>query len=107
MKTFLDEFFFFGLPFMIACLISIKSLKKFSKFFLTLNREKFQFMVKKEIVLGHVISEDGIKVRVKTDMKEVRSFLGYVGFYCCFMKDFSKIEAFNQPFSQGYTISPL
>jgi hypothetical protein len=59
-------------------------------------------MVKQGIVLGHVISERGIEVdkaKVETveqlppptDVKSLRSFLGYVGFYRRFIKDFSKI----------------
>jgi ATP phosphoribosyltransferase regulatory subunit HisZ len=53
-------------------------------------------------VLGHVISERGIgvdKAKVETveqlppptDVKSLRSFLGHVGFYRRFIKDFSKI----------------
>jgi len=59
-------------------------------------------MVKKGIVLGHIISRDGIKVdKVKTDLivnlppptcvKEVQSFLRHTGFYRHFIKKFSKI----------------
>jgi hypothetical protein len=59
-------------------------------------------MVKQGIVLGHVISERGIKVdkaKVETveqlphptDVKSLRSFLGHAGFYRRFIKDFSKI----------------
>jgi hypothetical protein len=59
-------------------------------------------MVKQGIVLGHVISESGIEVdKAKsetveklpppTNIKSLRSFLGYVGFYRRFIKDFSKI----------------
>jgi len=59
---------------------------------LTLNYEKCHFMVKKEIVLGHVISHDGIEVdKVKINLianlvfpncvKVLGLFLGHAGFY--------------------------
>jgi hypothetical protein len=57
-----------------------------------LNWEKCHFMVKQWIVLGHVISHQGIEVdKAKVDLisnlprprmaKEIRSFLGHAGFY--------------------------
>ena len=69
---------------------------------LVLNWEKCYFLVQEGIVLGHHISEkcievDGAKVKAieqhppPISVKGVRSFLGYVGFYWKFIKDFSKI----------------
>jgi hypothetical protein len=69
---------------------------------LMLNWEKCHFMVKQGIILGHVIPHKGIEVdKAKVDLisnlpppctvKEVRSFLGHVGFYRSFIQDFSKI----------------
>ena len=68
-----------------------------------LNWEKCHFMVQQGIVLGHSISNKGIKVdKAKIDIisklpppmttKGVRSFLGHSGFYRRFIKNFSKIS---------------
>nr|CAN80119.1 hypothetical protein VITISV_005871 [Vitis vinifera] len=69
---------------------------------LVLNWEKCHFMVHQGIVLGHIISKKDIEVDkakveliVKlpspTNVKGVRQFLGHVGFYRRFIKDFSKL----------------
>lgn len=65
--------------------------------------EKYRFMVKQGIVLGHIISSRGTEVdKAKvnlisnltppTSIKQVRSFLRDVGFYRSLFKDFSKIS---------------
>ena len=67
-----------------------------------MNREKCHFMVKVGIVLGHRVPSKGIEVdptKISTidklpppiDVKGIRSFIGHLGFYQRFIKDFSKI----------------
>ena len=69
---------------------------------LMLNWEKCHFMVQEGIVLGHQISARGIEVDKEkieaieklpppSSVKGIRSFLGHVGLYRRFIKDFSRI----------------
>ena len=64
--------------------------------------EKSHFMVREGIVLGHLVSSKGLevdkaKVKVIQDLalpkliRELRSFLGHVGFYRRFIQDFAKV----------------
>lgn len=57
----------------------------------------------KGVVLGHIISQNGIKVdptkiRVSSNLsvpqnqKDIRSFLGHAGYYRHFIENFTKIE---------------
>jgi len=98
----MDDFSMFGSSF-DDCLINLsKVLKRCRQMNLTLNWKKCHFMVTHEIVLGHVISHNGIKVdKAKTDLivnlplptnvKAIKSFFGHADFYHRFIKDFSKI----------------
>nr|GEX89105.1 reverse transcriptase domain-containing protein [Tanacetum cinerariifolium] len=101
-EVFMDEFLIFGNSFQ-SCLSHLeKMLKRCEDPNLFLNWKKSHFMVKEGIVLGRKISKEGIEVdKAKVDVitklphpttfKGIQSFLGHVGFYQRFIKDFSKI----------------
>ncbi|GKA87133.1 reverse transcriptase domain-containing protein [Tanacetum coccineum] len=102
MEVFMDDFSVFGNSFG-TCLNNLsKMLARCEETNLVLNWKKCHFMVKEGIVLRHKISKarievDNAKVDViaslpyPTNVKGIRSFLGHVGFYRIFIKDFSKI----------------
>ena len=60
-------------------------------------------MLRKGILLGHLVSRKGLEVdRAKVEViqdlalpksiRELRSFLGHVGFYRYYIKDFAKVS---------------
>ena len=102
MEVYIDDITIYGNTFE-QCLANLETvLHRCIEKNLVLNWEKCHFMVNQGIVLGHVISRKGIEVdkaKVElifklpppTNVKTVRQFLGHVGFYRRFIKNFSKI----------------
>ena len=102
MEVFMDDFSVYGSSF-DDCLNNLsKVLQRCEEVNLVLHWEKCHFMVTKGVVLGHLVSDKGIKVdKAKIEvieklpppisMKGIHSFLGHAGFYRRFIKDFSKI----------------
>ncbi|GKD91407.1 reverse transcriptase domain-containing protein [Tanacetum coccineum] len=91
-EVFMDDFSIFGNSFDKFLNNIDKMLQHCKDAHLVLNWEKYNFMVKEGIVLGHKVSDAGLKVdKAKiniisklpppTNIKGVRSFLGHVNFY--------------------------
>ncbi|XP_057948183.1 uncharacterized protein LOC131143831, partial [Malania oleifera] len=98
---FMDDFSVFDKSFDYCLTHLIAILKRCEEKNLLLNWEKCQFMVRSGLVLGHLVSERGIEVdRAKVELisqlpipktvRDIRSFLGYAGFYRHFIEGFSR-----------------
>ncbi|XP_038874257.1 uncharacterized mitochondrial protein AtMg00860-like [Benincasa hispida] len=98
----MDDFLVYGQTYEV-CLNNLeKILRRCEETNLVLNWEKCHFMVNEGILLGHKVCKEGLQVdkaKIKAieklpppeNVKAIRSFLGHVGFYHRFVKDFSKI----------------
>jgi len=102
MEIFMDDLSIYGKTF-DDCLENLdKVFQMCEEKHLVLNWENIIFMVREEIVLGHLVSERGIEVdkakievterlSLSVNIKGIRSFLGHASFYRKFIKDFSFI----------------
>jgi hypothetical protein len=102
MEVFMDDFSIYGKP-LEDCMANLdKVLKRCQMANLVLNWKQCHFIIWEGIVLGHKISEKGIKVdKAKievieqllpaTNVNRIHSFLGYAGFYQRFTQNFSQI----------------
>ena len=98
----MDDFSVFGDSYE-GCLENLRRvLERCKEKNLVLKWEKCHFMVTQGIVLGHILSREGIEVhKAKVELisnlptpkclKDIRSFLGHVGFYRRFLRDFSAL----------------
>ena len=120
LEILMDDFSVFGDSYE-GCLENLrKVLERCQEKNLVLNLEKCHFMVTQGIVLGYIVSKNGIEVdKSKVELisnlptpkcvRDIRSFLGHVGFYRRFIKDFSVIAcplcnllAKDVPFAWSY-----
>ena len=77
-KVFMDDITIYGSAF-DDCLVNLETVLNWCiKKDLVLNWEKCHFMVQQEIVLGHIISKQGIQVdKAKVELI-VKLFMGYL-----------------------------
>ena len=104
MDIYMDDFTTFGVTFEEAMMNLEKVLIQCKEHNLALNSEKCFMLIQEGVVLGHFISVARIQVDpakieviltlpIPTKLKDVRSFLGHVGYYRHFIKDFRKITS--------------
>ena len=99
----MDDFSLFGNDFN-SCLARLtKILEVCIRKRLVLSWEKSLFMVQEGVVLGHIVSGKGLEVdKAKIEViqnlplpgivKDLRSFLGHVGFYRRYIQNFAKVS---------------
>ena len=103
LEVFMDDFSIFGNDFETCLAHLTKILEVCVRKRLVLSWEKSHFMVREGVVLGHIVSGKGLEVDkanieviqnlpLPNTVKDLRSFLGHVGFYRRFIQDFAKVS---------------
>ena len=103
LEVFMDDFSVFRNDFETCLAHLTKILEVCVRKRLVLSWEKSHFMVREGVVLGHIVSGKGLEVdKAKIEViqnlplpntvKDLRSFLGHVGFYRRFIQDFAKVS---------------
>ncbi|KAK3505584.1 hypothetical protein QTP70_005014, partial [Hemibagrus guttatus] len=88
-------------------------LKRLKEYGLKLSPEKCKFFQTSVKYLGHIVSSDGVETDpdkvevlkswpVPKNLKELRSFLGFAGYYRRFIRDFAKIAKPLNSLTSGY-----
>lgn len=91
----------------------MKVLNRLKEFGLKLSPEKCHFFIKSVKYLGHVVSENGVETDpgkiaplttwpCPTNISELKSFLGFTGYYRRFVKDYAKIGKPLNALTAGY-----
>lgn len=91
----------------------LRVLGRLKEFGLKLSPEKCRFFQTSVRYLGHIVSEEGVQTdpeKIETiqswptpqTLKQLRSFLGFAGYYRRFIKDYSKIAKPLNDLTRGY-----
>ncbi len=91
----------------------MKVLSKLKEFGLKLSPDKCRFFMKSVKYLGHIVSENGVETDPDkisalttwpkpTNISELKSFLGFTGYYRRFVRDYSKIAKPLNALTAGY-----
>ena len=103
LEVFMDNFSIFGNDFKSCLAHQTKILEVCVRKRLVLSWEKSHFMVREGVVLEHIVSGKGLEVdkakteviqnlRLPSTVRDLRSFLGHIGFYRRFIQDYVKVS---------------
>ncbi len=101
-KTYVDDTFASTVDFDTHLHTLREVLERVRAYGMKLNPEKCSFCVTEVVCLGHVVSKDGVRpvdskvsaileLPLPQNIKSLRGFLGMVGYYRKFIKDFAKL----------------